>query len=243
MSRSSRLWRLPSIAVLVLLGVGVGGANTRILGPEIGFRIFMLGVVLAALSAIGLGATAAFASATGRAWRRSALLGALIPLGVVGLILSSQAQLRAPIMNDIATDLDDPPAFLPEVGAGGESLASLGPWPAELRALQKASYPGVGPLQLAEGPGAGFARSLAAARAMPDWRITRVDEARGEIQAVASSALFRFQDDVLIRVRPDGEGSRIDLRSRSRVGRGDLGANAARILAFQERFRALPAAS
>ncbi len=54
------------------------------------------------------------------------------------------------------------------------------------------------------------------------------------IEATDTTLWFGFKDDVAIRIRPDGSGSRIDVRSVSRVGRSDLGANARRIRAFLE---------
>jgi uncharacterized protein (DUF1499 family) len=55
---------------------------------------------------------------------------------------------------------------------------------------------------------------------------------QGRIEAVAETRLMRFQDDVTIRIRPSGAGTRIDIRSASRIGRHDFGANAARIRRF-----------
>ena len=68
---------------------------------------------------------------------------------------------------------------------------------------------------------------------MPAWTITAADDASGTIEAVATTRLFGFQDDIAIRVRADGAGaSRVDVRSKSRDGKGDLGTNAARIRAY-----------
>ena len=64
------------------------------------------------------------------------------------------------------------------------------------------------------------------------WEIVSVSENEGRIEATATTFWFGFKDDVVIRVREDSGGTRIDLRSVSRVGGGDLGANAARIRAF-----------
>ena len=71
---------------------------------------------------------------------------------------------------------------------------------------------------------------------MEAWEAVHIDEDQTTLQALATTKLFHFRDDIVIRVRPDPKGARIDLRSRSRVGRGDMGANAARILAFQQRY-------
>ena len=69
------------------------------------------------------------------------------------------------------------------------------------------------------------------------WNIVARNSESGIIEAVATTRFFRFKDDVVVRVRPTAEGSRIDLRSRSRIGLSDLGKNAARIMEFRSRFR------
>jgi uncharacterized protein (DUF1499 family) len=73
--------------------------------------------------------------------------------------------------------------------------------------------------------------SLDAARSL-GWRIVATDGIEGRIEATATTAWFGFQDDVVIRVQPAGQGSRVDIRSASRVGRSDVGANAKRIREF-----------
>ena len=63
------------------------------------------------------------------------------------------------------------------------------------------------------------------------------DAKAGTIEAVDTTKWFGFKDDIAIRVRADGAGSRIDIRSKSRVGRSDLGTNARRIRAYAERLK------
>ena len=58
------------------------------------------------------------------------------------------------------------------------------------------------------------------------------DAGAGRIEASQTSRWFRFTDDIVIRVTPDGPGSRVDMRSLSRQGRSDFGVNAARIGAY-----------
>jgi uncharacterized protein (DUF1499 family) len=77
-----------------------------------------------------------------------------------------------------------------------------------------------------------FDAALAAAQAL-EWEITAEDRERGEIQAVATTALLRFKDDVTITISRESEGAVVNIRSRSRVGRSDLGTNARRIRRFQ----------
>jgi uncharacterized protein (DUF1499 family) len=93
---------------------------------------------------------------------------------------------------------------------------------------QRRAYPYVQPLLVTVPPARAFELALAAARGM-GWRISSADAAGGVITAVAVTRLLRFKDDVTVRVRADAGGSRIDVRSKSRIGRGDLGTNARRI--------------
>jgi uncharacterized protein (DUF1499 family) len=82
-----------------------------------------------------------------------------------------------------------------------------------------------------------FRRAADAARAM-GWEMVAADSAAGRVEATATTRWFGFKDDVVVRVRPDGAGSRIDVRSVSRVGGSDVGANAARIRAYLARVAA-----
>jgi uncharacterized protein (DUF1499 family) len=104
-------------------------------------------------------------------------------------------------------------------------------------AQQQRAYPDLEPLVLPLPPPQAFAKALAAARAS-GWQIVSADPGSGRIQAVATTFWFGFKDDVTVRVAPQGAGSRIDVRSRSRVGRGDAGANAARIRSYLKKLRA-----
>ena len=141
-----------------------------------------------------------------------------------------------PSIHDITTDTQDPPPFvaiLPlrasasnSAEYGGESIA----------VLQRAGYPDLGPATLAEPAGAAFNRALTAAREM-GGEIVAADSGDGRIEAIATTRWLRFKDDVVVRVRDTEHGSRVDVRSVSRIGRSDLGTNAARIRAFLARLQ------
>ncbi|MEA3018313.1 MAG: hypothetical protein QOI38_3035 [Sphingomonadales bacterium] len=66
------------------------------------------------------------------------------------------------------------------------------------------------------------------------WEVVTVDTGQGILEAVATSRFFRFKDNIVVRVRPlsAGGGSMVDMRSMSRVGVSDVGANARRIRDF-----------
>ncbi len=127
----------------------------------------------------------------------------------------------APRINDITTTPDDPPRF-----------RSLAAYPPSNAAIQKKAYPELAPLSRAEPPAAAFRAAVAAARRMPRWEVVYEDAAAYILEAVATTGLMRFKDDIVIHVRPSGSGAAVHVRSKSRLGRGDLGANAKRIKAY-----------
>jgi len=129
-------------------------------------------------------------------------------------------------LNDVSTDVEAPPPLDGRDGtaAGGPPMTEGG------RAKSAQAYPELlGGLQLPLSPAEALALAERHARAQPGWSIRRLVPAEGLLTAVAVTPLLRFRDDVTIRVRPAESGSRVDVRSRSRLGRDDLGANAARI--------------
>lgn len=154
-----------------------------------------------------------------------------------GMLASVSQALSRPILNDVATDLENPPQFSPaaEAASGGAPRGPV-PLPEEFKAQIKRAYPGLKPLEVAaeEDPSKVFAALERLARARPGWEVTFVDAgaAVSTLQGVAQTPLLRFKDDVVIRVKKEGSVVVVDGRSRSRLGRGDLGANAARIEGF-----------
>lgn len=171
--------------------------------------------------------------------RRGFLL-ALIGL-IGGLVIAwipwqwGQTAKRLPMIHDISTDTDTPPVFVAvlPLRAGAPNSADYGG--PEIAAQQRAGYPDLKPLVLQEPPSQAFTRALAAAREM-GWEIVASEPNEGRIEATATTFWFGFKDDVVVRVTPSNGGSRIDVRSVSRVGRSDVGANAKRISAYLERI-------
>jgi uncharacterized protein (DUF1499 family) len=140
-----------------------------------------------------------------------------------------------PPIHDISTDTSDPPAFVAVVARRVAAGASNPPEYAgpEVAAQQQAAYPDLTPIALQAPPDQAFARALAAARSL-GWEIVASEAGEGRLEATDTTRWFGFKDDVVVRIRPDGGGSRVDVRSKSRVGRSDVGANAARIRAFRD---------
>jgi Protein of unknown function (DUF1499) len=140
---------------------------------------------------------------------------------------------RLPWIYDITTDPIDPPRY--------EALARLRPRDANpilyaglyAAEQQRTAYPDIGPL----GTNATALAAYDAALAVVNKRRWRVVDARGpqpgrregHIEAVARTPIMGFRDDVVIRVRAEPDGARIDARSSSRYGSFDFGTNASRI--------------
>lgn len=158
------------------------------------------------------------------------------------LNLFAQAK-NLPLIHDISTDTSDPPRFVAIV-----PLRSNAPNPVEYdpanAAEQQRGYPDIAPLVLANTTAAqGFARAEHAARAM-GWDIVSSAPEEGRLEATDSTLLLGFKDDIVVRIRKStqasgqGQGSVVDVRSLSRVGLSDIGANAKRIRAFLRELQA-----
>ena len=93
------------------------------------------------------------------------------------------------------------------------------------------SDPDLAPLRVTTPPDATLAQAISAAEGL-GWFVVARDAEGGVFYARDETGLFRFVDDVVVRVRPEDRGSKIDVRSKSRDGQGDMGANAARIRAL-----------
>lgn len=161
-------------------------------------------------------------------------LGMAAAIGVAAAALPLywlQVARSVPPINDITTDTANPPAFVAILPLRAQAPVSATYAGEATARAQRAGYPDLQPIATADAPPAAFARALAAAHAM-GWTVVAADEAAGRIEATATTPWFGFTDDVVIRVAPAERGSRIDVRSVSRVGRSDLGANARRIRGF-----------
>jgi uncharacterized protein (DUF1499 family) len=163
-------------------------------------------------------------------------------LGLVGAILALIALFRGAdvLRTIIALALGIGVAVVP---AAGYVLARSAPLindistdPKEQTEEQRRAYPDIQPLRLAVAPNIAFERAKGAIEEA-GWQIVREDPSAGRIEALATTFWFGFKDDVVIRVAADGSGSRVDVRSKSRVGKGDLGTNAQRIRSYQKRLQ------
>ena len=143
---------------------------------------------------------------------------------------------RVPMIHDITTDTKNPPLFVailplrrdaanpPEYG--GEAVA----------AQQLEAYPDIRPLTLTVPADMAFEKELRTAREL-GWDVAASSPDQGRIEATDTTLWFGFKDDVVVRVTASDSGSRIDVRSVSRVGKSDVGTNATRIRNYLSRIQ------
>jgi uncharacterized protein (DUF1499 family) len=141
------------------------------------------------------------------------------------LLVAFAAWLRFPPINDLTTTPEAPPRF--RADPPGDVA-----YPESFTSLQGRAYADLAPLALPDSVPAAFGRALAAAHTMPRWHVVFQSDSLGVLQAEARTRIFGFLDDVIVEVRPEEKGSTIHVRSRSRVGRSDLGENARRIRVY-----------
>jgi hypothetical protein len=218
-----------------------------------------LGRISASEALTGLGGSFAFATlalvlgagALGVIWRHAyrglglALSGMLLALLVLAYPAYALAlSLLTPPINDITTDVETPPAFLGDASPA----APLRPYQKLFAAEQRAAYPAVQPLVIDVGVNEAFDLAAEALKGLgleqSSERSPGFDETgEGYIEAEEASLLLRLTDDVVIRLRPNGaDETRIDIRSRSRIGRHDLGVNAGRVTRIIDEITRLAAA-
>ena len=230
-----------AIALVAALALALAGPGHRFGLWDFGTGFLILryavyaGIAGAVISALGL----LLAGFRGR--RRGmfrALAGLAIGLIVIGLpAWWLQAARSVPPIHDITTDPGDPPAFeaiLP-LRADAPNPATYGG--AQVAAQQASGYPDLAPLEAAVPPQRAFDAALAAATGM-GWEIIAAEPDAGRIEATDRTFWFGFTDDIVVRIRAADGGSRIDLRSTSRVGVSDMGTNAARVRDYLAELRA-----
>jgi uncharacterized protein (DUF1499 family) len=162
------------------------------------------------------------------------VIGALTMVGPMTLMSRGK---QVPPIHDISTDTDNPPQFVAvlPLRAGAANPATYGG--PDIAAQQKKAFPQIAPLEIPIPPERAFERALGAARDS-GWTIVSADAPSGRIEATATTPFFGFKDDVVVRVGATGNGSRIDVRSLSRIGRSDLGQNARRVEGYLAKVKA-----
>ncbi|MDQ0464306.1 fatty-acyl-CoA synthase [Caulobacter ginsengisoli] len=243
---------LPVYFIVAALGTKFGLFNWRI---GFGLLVYVLGkfVLFGVLGFALIALVLALVVSPRRGWGR-ALVALLIPVLMVGFVVVAVGKAKeAPPIHDIATNIQDPPSYSPAVSAARAAIPGASPIESMTAPMSTlAAYKGkadfadktVGALGQKANPDlvpltlpltVANATTLAASVARDQGlKVSKSDPAAGRVEATAESFWFGFKDDFVVRVRPgpDGKGSVVDVRSTSRVGVGDMGANAKRIRAF-----------
>jgi uncharacterized protein (DUF1499 family) len=252
--RSSPPARLGRALGYLTLGIGLLCAAAVWLPPA-AYRLELLplNLVLQSLRwggtvAVGAAAVALLAvlltlgSSSRSRWRRRARWALVLNLAVAAWPLFMLYQFKTvPPIHDISTDTANPPTFeavLP-LRRGAKNPVD---YASATAAEQRKGYPDIVPLQLPLAPTVVFDNAERAARAM-GWQVVDASPARLRIEAIDTTPLFGFKDDIVVRITPQGNGSVVDVRSLSRMGSSDLGANAKRVRAYLQRVATASGAS
>ena len=224
------------------LAVGVSGVivftplayRLSVVPLGVAFVLFAVGVGLGLVSALVIGVSLI---RTGVDSSKSFATLALCIVGCVVAIplMSILSAVGAPAIHDITTDMLDPPRFVEAVQYVTPGRTVYGG--DELSNQQREAYPDITPIMVAKSPDEAFSLALEVARDM-GWENIVSNAGEQRIEATDTTWWFGFVDDIVIRIRSEEIGSRIDVRSLSRVGVGDLGENAARIRRFRDALNA-----
>ncbi|HZP86868.1 MAG TPA: DUF1499 domain-containing protein [Burkholderiales bacterium] len=241
-SKDNTGWRFAviglTLAVLCVLAAMASG-----LGYRAGFWHFRTGFLVlrsAAFAALAAGVIALLGIILSRGARRALIAGAIgvvIALAFVYVPWQWKRTLDAlPYIHDITTDTDNPPAFV-----AAEKLRKEGDHPVaydgpEVAAQQKQAYPDIAPLITPASKDKVFAAAQRVIENM-GMKLTGADLASGRLEATDTSFWYGFTDDFVVRITEAAQGTRVDVRSKSRVGRSDLGQNAKRVRAFLAKLR------
>jgi uncharacterized protein (DUF1499 family) len=208
--------------------------RARVLGLGTALRIVIpaalfLGLIAVLLSVIGLVRSGS---------KGMAVAGLVLGVIAAGMPLKSINTARQSPIHDVSTDRENPPQFVAVLPLrAAAKAANSTDYDAKTAELQKETYPDIGPLHLDVPPAQAFDRAVAAAKEMK-WDVIITDPSQGRIEATATTFWFGFKDDIVVRIAADGTGSRVDVRSLSRIGNSDVGANARRVREYLARVKA-----
>jgi len=221
---------LPILALLGLSLLLIAGPGTRLDLWEFrtGFSLMRWALYLGA-AGIALGIIAVLIPKVRKHYLGAVLLAIVIGVITVAPIAMQVQKARSlPFIHDVTTDTENPPAFVDVAPLRADAPNPVGYAGEEVATLQREGYPDIQSLNVPQAPSLVFSQARDAAEEM-GWEMVAAVESEGRIEATETTFWFGFKDDVVIRIRAEGPGSVVDVRSKSRVGGSDIGANAARI--------------
>jgi uncharacterized protein (DUF1499 family) len=233
------------LVAIAAVAAGIVSAHFELTAPFFGFQLVLIGLVFAVLALLSglIALPMTYFSPKRRSAMNRAVIGlvfALVIILPIALVVAETKQY--PVINDITTDTQKPPAFVKANEYQPKRGRDLSYNP-QFAAIQNrtTAYQDLAPLKMDGSLDDVFKRVAILAGEVPNWQITRNDPQNHTLEGVATSKLFRFHDDFIIEVRPaDGGGSLIEMRSKSRDGKGDFGANYHRIVSFFRIVKAGP---
>lgn len=233
MSYSKILFYLSLLAVIVFIASGYG-YNWGIWSLGMAFTL----LTYSAYATIGLAVIGLISIWFLRKSRTKRVVLAVLAVLLTGTVAVTalywqQRAQSVPPIHDITTDLDNPPEFSAIVRLRADAPNPpeyAGPETAE---AQREAYPEVQRIILPDN----LQEVMDAAVNLineREWELVAVNRKEGRIEAMEKLAWFGFKDDVVLRFKETMEGTQVDMRSKSRIGRGDVGVNAQRIEEFFE---------
>ncbi len=238
----SKFFLVTSMVAVVLLFASPLGYKYGVAELMPSFASLLLALTLAVIVFVGGLIMTVVANRKGLIRDRQFLLVA-VAISLIPMIAMAPpiAKVRSvPPIHDISTDGLNPPTFDVVIGLRAEApndleYGSEQDSAAALAKLQQAAYPQIVTLESDLSVPEAVAQA-ALVLAQQDLEVVNVDVDNGRVEAVATTFWFGFKDDLVVRIQPTHTGSKIDVRSVSRVGQSDLGANAARIAKFLQAF-------
>jgi|TARA_B100001971_G_C18086014_1_gene480906 uncharacterized protein (DUF1499 family) len=239
---STRMLLLSAVIMLVILLTGPLGYRFGVVPLEPSMISLLVAVLGSVLVLIGTIVYSFIASKNKLLKDRNILLLSmgisLLPIIIMGPQMVGTGSV--PPIHDITTDTETPPEFkeilkhrahaMNDAAYGSEQLPAE-----ELAAMQLAAYPGVVPLETELTVDEAVSRAEQVLRDQ-GLEIIAVESGTGLVEATATTFWFGFKDDLVVRVTASEKGSRVDVRSVSRVGHSDVGLNAKRIEKFLAAF-------
>ena len=238
---SSRTLLAASVIFLLVLISGPLGYKfgfLLLIPSIISLLVGLLGIILVALSSlVMLFVAIRYKLTVDRNFLLVGLLVSLFPM--IFIVPQAFNGLSAPKINDISTDTSSPPLFdkllIRQIDNNELSLCEYALSKEERIKIQNHSYPALKTLISSLDFDSALNRSAALLRHQ-GLEVINIDEDKGIIEAVDTTFWFGFKDNVVVRLKSHGSGTKVDIRSASRIGLRDFGKNAERIRRFLEDF-------
>lgn len=226
-------------AVALLIGF-ISAAVLLLAGPGYRLHVWSLRTGFSLLRYAAYGGILTIVLAAFGIWRARGRSATGIPALVIGIVVLAiplhfqRVAAAAPPIHDISTDTANPPTFAAVVALRAGAANPLD-YSQDAARQQHQHYPDIKPLILEMPAAQVFPRALKAAQDA-GWTIVSADADAGRIEATDTTMFFGFKDDIVVRLTPVGSRTIVDVRSISRIGRGDVGTNARRVRAYLERL-------